>query len=156
MGPLLCASRLRHFGLGLVDQNQDLGHRVIQRGGNGIANLHAPVESLREGPVFHHGNVALPRDFLDLGRQIVEALGHHNRRGHVRFVAQRDCVVGRICNDHGGGLGGLEHLPAACLALQPADPGFALAGFPSDCLISSLMSCRLIFRSPSLFLQRSR
>ena len=128
-----------HFVLCLVDHHQNLSDRVIQRGRNWIANLDALVERLRQRPVLHHRNVVLPGNFLDLCRQNIEALGHHDGSGHVRFVAKRDRIVRRVGDDDGRCFRGLQHLLAPRLALQFCGCAPCSAGLPSVCFISSFM-----------------
>src|ERR1035441_9128684 len=71
------------FGLGLVDHDQNFSNSVVERGRDGVANIGAFVQRLRQGPILHHGYAAIPRYFLDLLRQQIQPLGHHRSEEHT-------------------------------------------------------------------------
>ncbi len=109
------------LGLSAKDKHEDVGNGLVERGGNGVADLDALIERLRERPVLHQRNVVLLGDLADLEREQIEALRYHDRCGHGGFVAKSDRVVSRIRHHNGGSCCGFEREAFAHLAAHAAD-----------------------------------
>ena len=76
------------------------------------------MQAARKRRVLNHRDIVLFGDFSDLQRQIVDALGDAERRGHARFIFQGHRKVGRVGDHHRGFRHAGHHALAAALHAQ--------------------------------------
>src|SRR5256885_511595 len=109
-------------GLQAVDIGQDLGHGRVQRGGNGLVQVGVRVQGARQHGGFEHRDLVGARDFADLQRHQVRALGDDLRGGHGLFVVAQGHGVVRGVGDHEvGARHGVDAGAVGDLALLLAD-----------------------------------
>ncbi len=113
----------RAIFLQLVDIGEDLRDGAVEGGRNLLAYFNRLVQRLRQRRILDDRNQVLDRELADPQRQIVLALGHHDRRPHGLDVIA-DCYGKmRRIHDHGGGRRNLAHHAAAQrVAPQLPDP----------------------------------